>query len=492
MPNEYKDWLVMVYISADGLLANFAVESLKQLKRAAGDGVKVVAQFNTDGIIGARRYFFEKLGDISPLADSKTELPEVSPRVGTSDPEDLRSFIDAAQRKNPQAKHHALFLWGHGPELLSDEDPKSVAEDESKKKNSGKPEYLTVSQLRKALSETQLAQEPKKKIDILGLDACSMSMAELASELGDFVQFMVASQDDVPDMSFPYEAILPRLRELDSAEEASKMISDVYGKAYSDYIANPRTGVRAITMSAIALDKKKMDGITMPLTRLAGLLLELSKKEDARGEILAARQKCQAFVFGLFVDIFDLCQQLRDSNIYSDELKNTCADIQKVIADRNEVVIAKTPETAHGAPPDGKVAAGGLSIYFPYRIPDETEKMQELRAKGSRDHPTKERIQRIHELERDFAELNDAWVNTGWTKFIQAGWSSILANEAKPRQLVLDEIYSAQQCAQNLGSVRQDANGSARLVRQPPVTPSSKSSVVEMPGSCEESPAVNQ
>src|SRR6266487_3049931 len=97
------NWLVMVYISADGLLANFAVESLKQLKRAAGDGVKVVAQFNTDGIIGARRYFFEKLGDISPLADSKTELPEVSPRVGTSDPEDLRSFIDAAQRKNPQA-----------------------------------------------------------------------------------------------------------------------------------------------------------------------------------------------------------------------------------------------------------------------------------------------------------------------------------------------------------------------------------------------------
>jgi hypothetical protein len=489
MPNENPDWLVMVYISADGLLANFAVESLKQLKRAAGNGIKVVAQFDTDGIIRAKRYIFEKFEDLSPLADSDTEPPEVQPKVGTPDPEDLKSFIDAALQKSPQAKHHALFLWGHGPELLSDEDPKSLPEGKRKAKHSDKPTYLTVSQLRKALSETQLATgELKKKIDILGLDACSMSMAELASELGDYVQFMVASQEDVPDMSFPYETILPLLRKMDSAEEASKMISEVYGKSYSDYIANPRTGVRAITMSAIALDKNRMDSITTPLTTLAGLLLDLSKSEDARGKILTAREQSRGFVFGLFVDIVDLCQQLRDSNISNDELKKTCTDIQKVIGNRNEVVIAKTAETGDGAPRDGKVAAGGLSIYFPYRIPDDTEDLQEVRVKGSRDHPTKERIQRIHQLERDFADLKDAWVKTGWTKFIKEGWSSILANEAKPRNLVLDEIYSAQQCAQNLGSVRQEA----RVDRQAPVPDYPKPPKRERSGSCDQPPAVSQ
>jgi hypothetical protein len=49
---------------------------------------------------------------------------------------------------------------------------------------------------------------------------------------------------------------------------------------------------------------------------------------------------------------------------------------------------------------------------------------------------------------------------TGWMKFIQGGWSSILteqaAKEAKKGRLILDEIYSAQQCAQNLGSLRPD------------------------------------
>jgi hypothetical protein len=301
---------------------------------------------------------------------------------------------------------------------------------------------------------------------------------------------MVASQDDVPDMSFPYQAILPQLRELDTAEEASKMILDEYGKAYCDYLTNPRTGLRAITMSAIALNKEKMDRIIMPLTKLAGLLLELSKREETRGEILTARQKSQGFVFGLFVDIVDLCEQLQRSNIYNDELKKTCTDIQNVIG-TNEVVVTKTAETADGPAAHGRVATGGLSVYFPYRIPDEIEKLQELRAKGSKDHPTKERIQRIHELERDFAELQDTWVKTGWNKFIQEGWSSILANEAKPRQLVLDDVYSAQQCAQNLGSVRQ-GNSSARLDRQTPTTAHAKPSLVEMHGSSEQPPAVNQ
>jgi hypothetical protein len=33
------DWTIMVYISADNVLANFAIESLKQLKRSAGNGI---------------------------------------------------------------------------------------------------------------------------------------------------------------------------------------------------------------------------------------------------------------------------------------------------------------------------------------------------------------------------------------------------------------------------------------------------------------------
>jgi hypothetical protein len=101
----------------------------------------------------------------------------------------------------------------------------------------------------------------------------------------------------------------------------------------------------------------------------------------------------------------------------------------------------------------------GLSIYFPYHIPDRTEALQELR-KGGGHFPSKERSLRIQQLEADFAALTP-FKDTGWIEFIKRGWSSILAQHV-PTQL--DEVYSAQQCAQNLGS--SDSEGTTLRTRR--------------------------
>jgi Clostripain family len=469
MTNGNANWLIMVYISADGLLANFAVESLKQLKRAAGGGVVVMARLDTNGITPSPTiYVFDGSDAAKPLSDSKPGSVPQTAGEEAPNPDDLREFIDNAVDQHPEAKRHALFLWGHGPELLSDEGPKSEAEGAEEKKNSGKRirKYLTPSDLKEALSGTQLAK--KKKIDILGLDACSMSIVEVASELGEHVQFMVASQDDVPDLSFPYGDILPLLSKIASPADASTMIPEVYRRAYLDYIATPRTGFRAITLSAVNLDKDKMRRVTAALSKLSRALLQLSSDETAGSKILDARRNAQGFVFGLFVDIVDLCDRLDASKIDSD-LKDACAEM------RDAVKGAVITNATHRNPPDNKVTADGkvqgicgLSIYFPYRIPDSTEKLQVLR-KGSGVHPTKERTERIQELERDFAALKE-FDETGWNKFIQQGWSSILAKEAKARHLVLDDVYSAQQCAQNLGFLRQEVAPSREHKRKPPGT----------------------
>ncbi|HEY2114831.1 MAG TPA: hypothetical protein VGJ51_07060, partial [Candidatus Angelobacter sp.] len=55
-------WVIMVYLAADDTLANFAIESLKQLQDTATEEVVVAAQFDPDGLSGAhrvRRYFFD-------------------------------------------------------------------------------------------------------------------------------------------------------------------------------------------------------------------------------------------------------------------------------------------------------------------------------------------------------------------------------------------------------------------------------------------------
>jgi Clostripain family len=448
MTNGYTNWLIMVYMSADGLLANFAVESLKQLKRAAGNGVVVVAQVDKDGDIPARKYVFDKSGS---LADSKAQILDL-PTGGTPDPKNLTEFINHAVGTYGQDKRRALFLWGHGPELLFDEDPSPKAGGSARKPIR---KYLTPSELKTALKDTNLVNA-EHKLDIIGLDACSMSMVEVASELGDYVKFMVASQEDVPDPSFPYADILPALTKITRPEDAAEKIPELYLNAYRDYIASGSTGVRGITLSAVDLGKTGL--VIEALRKLSDALLKLSADPVASGKILEARRKAQAFVFGLFVDIVDLCVKLEASKIDSVELTSACAQTRKAIAAtviENEAYRNQANEGVTGGLNVERRYAAGLSIYFPYRIADPAEDLQELRAKGGSDRPLKggsdrplkERSLRIQELEEDFDDLK-RFKATGWNEFIKRGWSLILAKEV-PREL--DEVYSAQQCAQNLG-----------------------------------------
>jgi hypothetical protein len=209
------------------------------------------------------------------------------------------------------------------------------------------------------------------------------------------------------------------------------------------------------------------------LSKLAKALLALSSDGDARKEILAARKSALGFVFGLFVDISDFCKKLESRNIPDADLKSACAEMRAAI-EGNEVVVENQAQMVGNS-------CNGLSIYFPHRIPDETENLQEVRAKGGTNRPLKggtnrplkERSLRIEELEEDFAAL-PRFNKTGWNEFIKRGWSFILAKE-EPRKL--DEVYSAQQCAQNLGSSGHDG--------KPPV-------VVAMPSPREKPTAVNQ
>ena len=52
------DWAVLVYISADDIFTNFAVESLKQLKLASGGQIVVAAQVDKNGARPPHRYRF--------------------------------------------------------------------------------------------------------------------------------------------------------------------------------------------------------------------------------------------------------------------------------------------------------------------------------------------------------------------------------------------------------------------------------------------------
>jgi hypothetical protein len=120
---------------------------------------------------------------------------------------------------------------------------------------------------------------------------------------------------------------------------------------------------------------------------------------------------------------------------------------------------------------NGASRCHGLSIYFPYLTQadrDSVEKSLEagpksadvqlpMLIKGGPLHLEKARSARIGEMETDFAALDKFQDESGWGKFIQQGWSYILATE-ETSPYALDLHYSGEQCAKNLAAMVQAKN----------------------------------
>jgi hypothetical protein len=192
--NGIPNWTIMMYMAAQNLLANFAVESLKQLKSAASSDVVVAAQLHADINKGIRRYTFGKVA--SPHASDASPEPEIMALgepalvkdVDMADPKTLTEFLAWAYKEH-KAHHYALVLWSEGP-FLEDahyEADLHAAGPGAKKIQTSR---LMPVDLKKAIAESEIG---KRGIEIVAMDACCVSMLEVACELRDVAQYMIAS-----------------------------------------------------------------------------------------------------------------------------------------------------------------------------------------------------------------------------------------------------------------------------------------------------------
>ena len=85
------EWNIMVYMAADDVLANFAIESVKQLRRRAGKDVVVAVQLDVDGPFARqrlRRFIFDGL--ITPDAEINLDVvATLDPATNMIDPKTL-------------------------------------------------------------------------------------------------------------------------------------------------------------------------------------------------------------------------------------------------------------------------------------------------------------------------------------------------------------------------------------------------------------------
>src|SRR5215472_4664869 len=479
MSSETKTWTIMLYVVADDGLANFAIESLKQLQHTAGGNVRVAAQVDLDGSRqkrAIRRYKFTAphFGSIEGNEDKGNPVPD---NTDMTDPGVLADFITYVwQQPDLMADHYCLILWGHGPELLNEVPTKRA---------NGKGLYFTPLELRDELEEATKKNQGKK-LDIIGMDACSMSMIEYAYELQGLAEFMVASQEEVPDQSFPYDTLVARFREAPDAETLCKDGVEYYWKAYDDYVCTDKTGMKSVTLSCLQLNK--ISTIALPLKKLAGVLREVAEVREGEKLILGARQNAKGFAGGIFVDIASFCEQLL-KELSPHKLPGDMTQKLRQCCDGVRLAIQPTEGTSECiiANKTGDKSCHGLSIYFPYLSDGEKKHLEGTRliktvggaqndtvktvggaqndtvkTVGGAQNDTVKNIEIANLAARNIqyavrraviqdteAYYNNAkfeFRNIGWFDFVAYDWCRILVDD-EPENL--DMRYSAQQCAQN-------------------------------------------
>jgi hypothetical protein len=386
-----KTWTFMVYMGGDNGTVLSSLEGagegdLAEMKQVgSNDRLNVVAQYDRMSDHRTRRY---RLTRGSPLAkDVVADLGETN----TGDPQVLRSFITWAVTAYP-ADHYALVLWNHGSGWKEDNiyqlgkalrlPPETVNAREARRfaqrRTSRAFFSTTMRQLLERASPTRaiLFDDSSRdfldnaelasilafaagvtggKLDLLGMDACLMSMIEVAYQCRRSVNVFVASEETEPGAGWPYERVLGRLAaQPDAAPQA-------FGASIvSEYIASYDASAASEVVTQSALDLARVEDAAAALDLLSAALLTGLADPRVYAGIRRARKDAQTFYDRDYLDLVSLCtlfQKYCSSQPISDAAQSLI-DLVSPGAEGSLVLhalsLGSEVQDSHG-----------LSIYFP-------------------------------------------------------------------------------------------------------------------------------
>jgi hypothetical protein len=411
MEKRNAAWTVMVYLAGDNNLTTECMFALAEMKQAAfGKHLNVIAQFDpSDPYLPTHRYHIRRRGkkksfrhDIidracytgnsgevcfqneslraqALAADRKLERglcrPEfyecnltgspaeedvITDDTDTGSPVTLYNFITFCLEKYP-ADHYLVVLSGHAGGTERD----YLLRDDS---SAGS---LTFNELKNVFRRVKQDRNGKT-IDIIGMDNCLMSMAEICYELRGVAEIVVGCESFSPASGWPYREVLerlaadfvsPRLRPGQTVAEAA---AGAIVKEYVNYYANYWIAGLSVTQSA--LNVCKVETLREEIDKLAQLMeQQLAAEWQTNGTNAAARRfhdalllahwEAQSYNGEQFVDLYDFCNCL-ELRLQDGAVAEQCRVLQKFL--RNEFVLTSCYCGA------AYQYSYGVSLYFPW------------------------------------------------------------------------------------------------------------------------------
>ena len=209
-------------------------------------------------------------------------------------------------------------------------------------------EPLYLHDLKNALAPKSSAKL-ERKMDILGMDCCSMSMVEVAFEVAPYARFMVASEGDILNHGWPYRTILDAIVDLEPEEAAVEIVRQ-FVSSYSDY------AILDVPSHCAVCDLERAHLLAEPMRRLSQLLISTIHDADVWRPAVLAHWEAQSYKDEEYVDLADFCDRLR-THIGDSDVRDACSDVIAAVAQ----VVGET-----GFSGSAFQFSTGLSIYFPW------------------------------------------------------------------------------------------------------------------------------
>jgi hypothetical protein len=344
-PNaNLPEWTVMVYLDADNELESAGINDINEMEMVGSTtDVNIVVQadrvpgydISNSDWTNTRRYYITQDSDPMQINSQFNDLGELN----MGDPQTLIDFTSWAVANYP-AKKYLLVIWNHGGGFRS---PAYTAKDIAWDDTSG-GDRITMSELEYAFSA--ISAQMGKNIDIVGMDACLMAMTEVAYQIKDYADILVASEGNEPGDGWPYDTILDQLvsNPFMSPKQLSTDIVDKYIYSYPSY---------DVTQSAI--DLIYIDTLATQLSNLA--LAIMSDTLTPSINYINAAYYSQHYGDPDFIDLYDFCSKVLIYS-YNVQVKSIALSIQQTLI--SSVVINSNY--------NGWSVSGskGLSIYFPW------------------------------------------------------------------------------------------------------------------------------
>jgi hypothetical protein len=385
-PARVADWLVLAYLAGDNDLERALLDDLNEMERVGSrpGQVEILAQvdraagFDASGgdWTSTRRYYVTRGNH--PRRISSRLLADLG-ETNTGDPRVLADFIRFGVRAYP-ARACALILSNHGSGFYVPPEMQGARMAPGVRPAVRRRPFFNASragQEHRAAAITQVRgiaydddawdcldnQELKRvlreahrtlgrKVDLVGMDACLMTMLEVAYQIRDDACMLVGSEELEPNAGWPHEVILGEL-----IRKPAMTAAELGGQIVRRYIESYELTAEEATQSAI--DLSRLELLVEAVDQLAAALLESLTRPGLDLAVHAAWRTSVRFFNGVYVDLYDFARNLGSVTHDTPPVHEACRAIVDIMDGPASPVLA----TAHVG--ERLRTARGLSIYFP-------------------------------------------------------------------------------------------------------------------------------